>query len=497
MPASHTLTPDDRQFLELVCRAIFVNPFSDERAEVDALIIGDASQCGAASNERVLLLVPRVSERIGKLESEGKASIEGYIGSDRRLVAYTHLFDLYHRLIPSFDALIQTQIELGPTPADVPFAKDALESLARRGFAQEESLRHFSLFYQLRRAFYFIERSLVGRSPSMKNLRRALWNNVFTHDLQLYNDHLWDRMEDFSTLLLGETGTGKGTAAAAIGRSGYIPFDPRAQTFKASFTRTFVAINLSQYPESLIESELFGHKKGAFTGAVSDHEGMFSQCSRHGALFLDEIGDVSIPVQIKLLQVLEERTFSPVGSHERLRFEGRVIAATNRPIHAVRRQGGFRDDFFYRLCSDIIELPTLRERLAEYPAELEDLLAAATTRLVGEDASELLPILIGAVRSDLPKNYAWPGNVRELEQAVRRILVAGSYTGDQAGAPGAGRSALADRVQEGDLTAGELLAAYCAMLYDRHGTYGEVARRTGLDRRTAKKHVDAGKDRSD
>src|SRR5438552_12916529 len=185
---------------------------------------------------------------------------------------------------------------------------------------------------------------LIGQSPCMKELRRHLWNNIFTHDVRCYDRYLWNRMEDFSTLLLGETGTGKGTAAAAIGRSGFIPFDEKKGCFAESFTRGFIALNLSQYPETLIESELFGHKKGAFTGAIEAHEGIFSRCSAYGAIFLDEIGEVSASLQIKLLQVLQERTFSPVGSHETLRFRGRVIAATNQPIDHLRQR--IRDDFF-------------------------------------------------------------------------------------------------------------------------------------------------------
>ncbi len=323
----------------------------------------------------------------------------------------------------------------------------------------------------------------------MRQLRRALWDNVFTHDMLVYRDSLSNRLEDFSTLLLGATGTGKGEAAAAIGRSGFIPYVRDRRRFATSFSDGFIAINLSQFPETLIESELFGHKKGSFTGAIDHHAGVFERCNAHGALFLDEIGEVSAPVQIKLLRVLQDRTFTAIGSHEAQRFGGRVIAATNRPWAELRAEGRFRDDFYYRLCSDVIQVPTLRERIAASERELEDLVRLLISRIAGEEQPQLVAIVLEALRKDVPREYEWPGNVRELEQAVRRIILTGRYASDL-GSPGANHEQqFSELARGGQLSAKDLLGRYCAMLYRQLGSYAEVAARTGLDRRTARKYI--------
>lgn len=245
------------------------------------------------------------------------------------------------------------------------------------------------------------------------------------------------------------------------------------------------AINLSQFPESLIESELFGSRKGAFTGAIENHKGLFECCSPHGALFLDKIGDVSVPVQIKLLNVLQEKQFTPVGSHASLRFAGRVIAATNRSLTALRQEGRFRDDFYYRLSSDVIEVPP-RVRIQESSVELEQLVQSLIERLTGQTANSLIEQILHTLDKCLPRNYAWPGNVRELEQAVRRIILTGEYHGTET--PVSYGSWL-NRAAQGELSTQELLVAYCQMLYRRHGIYEAVAIASGLDRRTAKKYV--------
>ena len=482
------LTETERNFFSIVHQAVLANPFSDERADADLKIAGlfpDVSR-----DKIILKAMAEVRKKIRVLEQKGRADLNQYAGNDRQLMLAAFLFDIFHSFLDRFDQLILDQIKSPDTPVKVLFADDALALFHKRGFDFSACNHFFSLCFQLRRAYYFIDRGLVGRSSCMKKMREDLWNNVFTCDLDLYNQYLWNRMEDFSTLILGETGTGKGAAAMAIGRSGYIPFDKKTRCFAESFTQTCVALNLSQFSENLIESELFGHKKGAFTGAVDDHKGIFNRCSRYGSIFLDEIGEVSVPVQIKLLKVLEERLFCPVGSHKASRFEGRIIAATNRSVETIGHNTLLRDDFFYRLCSDIIVIPPLRQRIREDAGELEDLLGFTIERITGRPPSALLAMTQKNISEQLGENYAWPGNVRELGQCVRRILLKRRYHSIFNKKTDSTASGLAKEMENGEIDVKNLVKTYCRLLYDKFGTYGEVARRTGLDRRTVKKHIE-------
>jgi two-component system, NtrC family, response regulator HydG len=207
-----------------------------------------------------------------------------------------------------------------------------------------------------------------------------------------------------SVLVTGESGTGKELIAAAIHER-----SPRAKG-------PFVKLHCAALAESLLESELFGHERGSFTGALTRRDGRFSQAN-HGTLFLDEIGDISPAVQVKLLRFLQEREFERVGGNETITVDVRVIAATNRDLKQMIAEGKFREDLYYRLNVINLEMPALRARRSDVP-----LLASHFLRkYAAENAKELRGF--SAESLECMTAYAWPGNVRELENVIERAVV--------------------------------------------------------------------------
>lgn len=481
--------PEELAFFKCVHYAGAANPFGKERVLREAELAGVSPD--SPKEIRVLKACRAVGHRLAQMKARGRINLNAFKGESRYFLRSGLLFHFFHLFRKQIDTLITRQLENAEESLEAHFASEALTLLRSWGFDIEESRRFIALAYQFRRAYYFIFRHLVGRSRCMQELRRDLWQNVFTHDIVMYDQYLWNRMENFSTLLFGETGTGKGTAALAMGRSGYIPFDETENRFTHNFVNTFTTLNISQFPETIIESELFGHVRGAFTGAVKDHKGVFSRCSPNGSILLDEIGELSTHVQIKLLNVLQDRVYSPVGSDEKHRFNGRIIAATNRSIREIREKKIFRDDFYYRLCSDIITVPSLHKRIAQDPEELSDLLAHTVTRIVGQPSAEIVSRVLDYIESTLTLSYPWPGNVRELEQCVRRVVLRNAYDINEVPAPASETDSLVQQIQDGQLSAQDLLALYCARLYRQHGTYEAVSRIAGLDRRTVKKYIDS------
>jgi DNA-binding NtrC family response regulator len=221
-----------------------------------------------------------------------------------------------------------------------------------------------------------------------------------------------------TVLLTGESGTGKEVAARAIHFN-----SPRR-------AKPFVAVNCAAIPEGLIESELFGHVKGAFTGATANRRGRFSEADQ-GTIFLDEIGDMPTAVQAKILRVLQDRSFEPVGSSRSEKVDTRVVAATNRDLKAAVQEGNFREDLFYRLNVFPIALPALRDRKEDIPALAQHFLNAAT-KSIGKRIVGVTPAALSAMA-----DHDWPGNIRELENCVERaVIVARGSTIDVRDLPG-------------------------------------------------------------
>ena len=260
-------------------------------------------------------------------------------------------------------------------------AAAALANVRRLEWLEEENRRLAAGFAH----------DMVGESPRMREVYRLLNRVAAT---------------DSTVLLLGESGTGKELAAQAIHRA-----SPRAQ-------RPFVAVNCATLSETLLESELFGHERGAFTGAVSRKAGKV-EVADTGTLFLDEIGEIPLPLQAKLLRFLQERECERLGSTRPVKVDVRVVAATNRDLERAARAGSFREDLYYRLNVITLHLPPLRERREDVPL-LASHFAAQTSRRLGRPIAGFTP----EARACLLR-YDWPGNVRELANAVERAIVLG------------------------------------------------------------------------
>ena len=231
--------------------------------------------------------------------------------------------------------------------------------------------------------------SIIGTSPPMQQLSSLITTVADS---------------DSTILILGDSGTGKELVARAIHYN-----SPRAD-------QSLIPVNCGAIPEDLLESELFGHMRGSFTGATMNRVGRF-QLADGGTIFLDEIGDMSPKLQVKLLRVLQEQTFEPVGSTETIRVNVRIITATNRNLEADVASGRFREDLFYRLNVIPIHIPPLRERVDDIPlliAHFVERFNKLKGRRISRFTDEAVQILC---------NYEWPGNVRELENLVERMAI--------------------------------------------------------------------------
>ena len=269
-----------------------------------------------------------------------------------------------------------------------PFKKDEIVMVLKKA-EERERLKEENRQLKEAAAGRFVYSGIVSRNSAMEELFSQI-----------------RKVTDLKTtvLILGESGTGKELVARAIHQNGR----------RAS--RPFVAVNCGAIPENLLESELFGHVRGAFTDASNDKAGLFQQADG-GTLFLDEVGEMPLPLQVKLLRVLQEEEIRPVGASHTRKVDVRVVSATSRNLEAAVKEGLFREDLYFRLNVFCLQLPPLRERPEDIP-----LLAEHFVRnFVRQGQGEAPRIAADAMRSLI--SYAWPGNIRELENAIERAAI--------------------------------------------------------------------------
>ncbi len=284
---------------------------------------------------------------------------------------------------------IETAVEAMKSGAydylEKPFKLDELNLCLQRALSYNEAIsENFYLRKQLKKKYQFSQ--LIGASPQMHGVFKMIERVADT---------------DSTILILGESGTGKELVARALHFNSRRQFAP------------FIPVNCSALPENLLESELFGHRKGSFTGAISDKKGLFQEADG-GTIFLDEVGSMSAMLQSRLLRVLQEREVRGVGENIPTYINVRVLAATNEPLEKKIKDGTFREDLYYRLNVIAIDLPSLRERRDDIPLLVAHFLRNKINPRTGE------PIQITRQVMDILAAHDWPGNVRELENALER-----------------------------------------------------------------------------
>ena len=493
----------DRTQAQGISTLAYCNPFIPERIEGERAALGPDFVAGGtlwdvkgepeptpnlhALDRRAEALADRLAAKLR--EGVRPAAEDLHLYEDVVIYSlFSRYEDDFYRLIDDRRAATARVDAYGRFRRDV----ERYLQIPRATLVADRDVAHFfATFFQIRRAFHYIFRNIIGNSMPIVRLRAAVWQSIFTHDMRRYRRGLYQRMGDVATLIAGPSGTGKELVARAIGLARYIPFDAERQAFAEDFAGSFWALNPSALSPTLIESELFGHRRGAFTGAVTDRAGWLEVCPPLGTIFLDEIGELDAAIQVKMLRVLQSRTFQRLGDTRDRRFSGKLIAATNRDLAQEMQDGGFRKDFYYRLCSDLIVTPSLSEQLHGRPDERRALVRFIAARVAGdEEAESLAGESERWIAEHLGDGYRWPGNVRELEQCVRNVMIRGEYRPPSA-APLSVRQRVADDVLAGTLSAEEVLRRYCTLVYAATGSYQETGRRLGLDRRTVREKIDA------
>jgi len=507
----------ERPFLQALARLNCTNPFTPERLDLERQALGadftaEPDTFWSLTPEQTTQRRPNLALLLDRARSAAddirNRLLQRQPATDHELQLYDDLslYVLFYELLESWGH----RLSPGSSRADADraawdrFSAEFDRRLKLPGLqlpSARDRVALFELFHQIYRAFFSIFECVIGRSRPAAALRARIWQSIFTHDFQRYRRSLRKTLAQVTTLITGPSGSGKELVAQAIGMSRWIPFNERERQFAIQPADSYAAINISAFARNLVESELFGHAKGAFTDASAARAGWLESCGEHGSVLLDEIGELDHATQVKLLRVLQNRQFQRLGETKVRDFHGKIIAATNRDLRKEIEAGRFREDLYYRLCGDVIETPPLAAQTRDNPEMLEDLVTQIVERIVPEEKLSLTAEVLRSIAECMPADYHWPGNIRELEQCVRNIMICGRCS--PAAAPNSGPSGndptqlprelliLARRMQSVNATAEEVLQQYCRWAWRTTGSFDMAARKLLLDRRTVRAKADS------
>jgi two-component system nitrogen regulation response regulator GlnG len=411
-------------------KLLLIDDEEDVRYSLQRILASEEIELAtAASGEEGLKVIPKFKPDLVLMDVRmtgmtGMETLRKIRATDPKLLVI--LMTAYGTTQTAIEAMKLGAYDYLLKPFDIPKLKEVIANALKAARDMKQVVSYEPL---LQSEDY--ELGIIGRSGPMQNVFKLIGQVAAT---------------DATALITGESGTGKELAARAI----YHHSD-RA-------TQPFLAVNCAAIPEQLLESELFGHEKGAFTGATVQRIGKFEQCNK-GTIFLDEIGDMTPATQTKILRVLQSGTFERVGGNAPLQADVRVIAATNKPLEAAVAAKQFREDLFYRLNVVRIHLPPLRERPSDVPL-LVNYFLEKNARELKRPPKSVAASVIRAM-----EKYHWPGNVRELENAVRRAhvmaksdaILLSDLPPEISGAVG-GASAAPVNIGVGDATVGDAAA---------------------------------------
>ncbi len=502
----------ERKYAEIISNLVYCNPFIPERMELEKQALGsdfdDADTVWSLRADNIAKRIENVTERQNEIMLKKKVEsfaqklrqklVDGKKATAEELELYEDiiLHALYYRIEMDVLETVSEGLTEKITGKRIKFyknfSKDWEYFCVIPGVklpSNFTSIHIFTGIFQFARAFAFIFFNIVGSSMPIAKLRAAIWQSIFTHNFKRYLKVLYNQMGDITTLITGSSGTGKELVAKAIGFSRYIPFDPETETFIEDFKDSFFPLSLPSLSSTIIEAELFGYRKGAFTGALDDHSGWFEICRPLGAVFLDEIGELELKIQIKLLRVIQSRTFHRLGETKDRKFNGKIISATNRNLSEEMKAGRFREDLYYRLCSDILVTPTLKEQLDDSPEDLRNLILFIALQFVKSDAENLTDEVEQWIKKHLPIDYNWPGNFRELEQCVRNIMIRKEYHPEVLKMEDA-KEDIIEKIKKGKLSFDELQKYYYTLVYKQTGNFKDAASILKVDYRTIKNKID-------